>query len=730
MELVGVVEGIIFRNEENGFTVLELDADGVLETAVGVMPLASEGEKIRLTGSWVAHKDYGRQFKAEQYVVYAPTSLENIEKYLASGVIKGIGPATAGQIVEAFGERSLEIMQFAPERLLEIKGIGKSKLDTIVTSFQEQRSMQDILLALQGYGITTNQAVKIYKIYGDASATRIAENPYCLVEDVVGIGFKTADNIAIHMGVEYSSPFRVSSGLKYLLQWALGEGHTYLPREKLLELAEKMLGVEAQTISEILDQLVLSGQLISQPYPEHEAVYLPRAYGAEMDVANGLLQGRFTQPADTSLLKKLEQEEGIELTEEQRAAICMALDEGICVITGGPGTGKTTIIKFIAALFSRMHLSVELCAPTGRAAKRMTEATGNEAQTIHRLLEYGYAESFGRDADNPLQCDAVIVDEVSMVDIFLMRRLLLALPQGARLVLVGDADQLPSVGPGNVLREIVQDGGIPACRLKKVHRQGINSGIIVNAHRINDGEYPVLTGYDDFVFVERQEAQRALSLVLKAYRQGFMGFEPLVDIQVLSPMKKGVLGVINLNRQLQAAVNPPAPGKAEKAHGETIFRVGDKVIQTKNNYKQEWTRGTGYARQKGEGVFNGDLGSIMAIDAERKTLSVLFDDERQAEYEFAQLDELDLAYCLSVHKSQGSEFPAVLMPLVGGPPMLMTRNLLYTGMTRAKTAAILIGRESTVRAMVDNNFVVQRYSGLLQCMEKVKRMLGSLYGTD
>jgi exodeoxyribonuclease V alpha subunit len=722
--LEGIVESIVFRNEENGFTVMEINTGEDYVIAVGSIPLIGEGERVTLRGDWVSHPSYGRQLKVTSYEIHTPSDEEDIMRYMASGVIRGIGESTAAAIVAFFGVQTLDILQYAPERLEEVRGIGPAKAKIISESFREQKIARELLMGLQSYGITVSQAYKLQKTYGDAALDKIRENPYCMAEDIEGIGFKTADAIALKMGIQPDSPFRISAGLKGTLYRAMSEGHTFLPRETLLNAAQTLLGLPQQALESALDDLLALGQVMLRRYGETQAVYLSAPLRAEIDIASRLSALVHDEEPQPHLIREAQKLEGLELTQEQLSAVSLALSHGACVITGGPGTGKTTILRIILRIFQSMGLGVLLCAPTGRAAKRMSEATGCDASTLHRLLEYAHGEKFQRNQENPLICDVVIIDEMSMVDVFLMRALLLALPESARLIMVGDADQLPSVGPGNVLKDIIASDCVPFCRLNEVHRQSRRSGIVVNAHRINRGEQPLLEQFDDFRFLPREDAADVLKLTLTACKKGFLGFDPSCDIQVLAPMKKGELGVINLNRQIQQALNPEAPGKAQHSFGEKLLRIGDRVIQTRNNYKLDWRKAEGWGQDEGQGVFNGDIGCIMEINEEQKYLRVLFDDAREALYDFTQADELELAYCLSIHKSQGSEFPAVVLPLMGGPPMLFARNLLYTAITRAKKAVLILGRERSVAAMVQNNHIARRYSGLSPLL---KSLAGAAY---
>lgn len=723
MELNGTVKNIIYRNEENGFTVLELtDEQGEEIVAVGPLTLAGLGERIELTGEWTDHKVYGSQFKADSCRTLAPATLRALENYLSSGLIRGVGESTARSIVQCFGMDTLSVMENTPERLTEVAGIGKMRAAMIIESFRKQRDMRDIMIALQEYGVTVNQAVKLYKLYGPLCIARIRENPYSLIDDVESIGFKTADKIALKAGVEHESPFRIRAGLKYVLSWVGREGHTYLPREKLVELARETLECDLAKIENILEKMLEQTEFVSKTIDGTDAVFLPFFHYIESDLAKRLLaaakplvENPFINVKDE--LHKLEKEWDMELAGQQRDAVFMALTEGALVITGGPGTGKTTILRFIIQIMTKLGMDFELCAPTGRAAKRMTEATGFEARTIHRLLEYGFAaDGFSRNEDNPVLSDAVIVDEMSMVDAPLMHSLLRALHPDTRLIMVGDADQLPPVGAGNVLRDICMSGEIPVVRLNEIYRQEENSLIVHNAHRVNKGRQPILNKPDsDFRFLQIDRPEDIMNEVIRLLKGASRNssFDPMKDIQVLSPMKKGMLGVKNLNVRIQAALNPPDGRKTEKTFGDTLFREGDKVMQIKNNYRTEWIKNAdGKASEEGAGVFNGDIGTIISIDQDQHEMNVLFDDERLVCYDFTQLDELELAYCVSIHKSQGSEFTVAVLPLAGGPPMLMTRNLLYTAITRAKERVYILGKRESVAQMVNNNLTRKRYSSL------------------
>lgn len=720
-KIEALVLDVSFRNEENGFTVLQVRLDdGRRVAAVGVMPELAGGERVALTGEWSEHPQYGRQIRVTLCEAHAPTTLSGIERYLGSGLLRGVGPATARQIVERFGEDTLDILQYAPERLREISGIGAKRARRIAESFAEQHQMREAMVYLQGYGLSPALSMKIFKCYGARVQSVIRENPYRLVEDIPGVGFKTADRIAAALGIAPDAPERLRAGVCYALSEAMASGgHTYLPREVILWQAAKLLGAAEEAVQAALDALLLDQALIAREVDEHVAVYLPGAYRAETETARRLLGLMEALPYQSApdLPERLtvwEQRTGITLNDGQRRAVRAAVTEGVTVVTGGPGTGKTTIIRCILSLLDEQD-EVLLAAPTGRAAKRMTEATGREACTLHRLLEYGGEEgAFARNADNPIEADVLIVDEMSMVDIYLMRSLLCALLPCTRLILVGDADQLPSVGAGNVLRDILQSDAVPVVRLQEIYRQDAHSMIVLNAHRINQGEMPCLNSRGGDFFLERCDgavrAAQTIAELVAARLPPFLGVDALRDIQVLSPMKKGECGVTALNRLLQERMNPRRAGVPERAWGETVFRVGDKVMQTRNDYQMRWRRSAAEWEEEGDGVFNGDMGIVLAIDEEEQTLTVRFDDERECTYEGAQLDDLELAYCVSVHKSQGSEFPAVVMPAVGGPPMLLTRNLFYTAVTRARRAVVLVGREAVVSQMVQNARTAKRYS--------------------
>ena len=735
MEIIeAFADETVFRNEENGYTVLVVKAGKSRVSAVGIMPPIAVGEKLRITGDWTEHPVYGRQIKVQSIEIEKPTTLSGIEKYLSSGMIRGIGPATAKLLIRAFGEETLDVLYSQPEKLLDVPGIGQKRAQMIQESYAEQAQQREAMVFLQSYGVTPALAVKIYKRYGENVRQVITRNPYRLVEDVEGIGFKTADRIAASLGIEQSSEYRLSAGVKYTLSEATaGAGHCYLPRPELALAARRLLGSDADSIDRTIDSLILSHDISAQILPcdngeEVVALYLPSTYRAESEVARRLREMIDAMPDSmasdlTAQIDELERIEGLAFHSQQRQAIETAVTYGMTVITGGPGTGKTTIIKCIIKLLS-VHGDVALAAPTGRAAKRMSEACGMEAKTLHRLLEYGGEEGdFARSEDNPLEIDTLIIDEMSMVDIFLMRSLLRALVPGTRLIMVGDADQLPSVGAGNVLRDILDSSVIPSVRLTEIFRQDEKSMIVYNAHRINRGESPRLNAKGSDFFFERavspSDAAKRIVTLCSARLPGFLGLDPVRQMQVLSPTKKGECGVWMLNQLLQAEFNPPASGKHERVRGDTTFREGDKVMQTRNNYQLKWKKEGAIGIEDGQGVFNGDIGFVTLIDPQEHVMEVQFDDERTATYEGGDVDDLELAYCISVHKSQGSEFPVVIMPAVGGPPMLLTRNLFYTAVTRARRMVMIVGRENAIEQMIANVNTRRRYSALCWRLKQI-----------
>ena len=734
------VLGTIYRNDDNGYTVLTAREGRREITVVGTLPELHPGEQAVFTGEWISHPTYGRQLKCASVELQKPTTLLGIERYLGSGIIRGVGPSTAKAIVAHFGEDTLRVLSEHPEMLQEVPKMGKKRWKQIAESYREQEGARTAMVFLQTYGIPATLSIKISKLYGERTPAIIKENPYRLCEDIDGVGFLTADRIGTSLGVPPDSEGRICAALKYLLkEAAASQGHIYLPRKELLQRAAQLLRVEGELAEHHLMRMTMVRELIQSGEDGEERIYLPAFESAEREVALRLCElmaayGHGSAAGIDREIDKFQKKHNITFSARQREAIAAANQEGVLVITGGPGTGKTTIINCIISLLSQEG-EVVLCAPTGRAAKRMTEATGVESKTVHRLLEYGGDEGqFARNQENPIEADVVIVDEVSMVDLMLMRSLLRAIEPGTRLILVGDADQLPSVGAGNVLGDVLASGVIPKCMLTDIFRQGETSRIVVNAHRINHGETPLLNEKGTDFFFERKQgfydaAQTIVSLVTQRLPK-FLRYDPseyaeqaVRSIQVLAPAKKGECGVITLNQMLQAALNPPAKDKPSLQYGETIFRLGDKVMQTKNDYQLEWRRNTASGWEDGQGVFNGDVGFVVDVDPEEHCLTVRFDEEKEAVYASAQFENLDLAYCLSVHKSQGSEFPVVVMPVVGGPPMLLTRNLFYTALTRARTLVVLVGREEVVRLMVENDHILKRYTTLAERLQHVSTLV-------
>lgn len=725
-EIRGTVEDLVFQNEENGYVVAHIKEDKDMITIVGCIPYISEGQNLKLTGEWVVHPQFGKQFKVEGCEELMPSSIVGIEKYLSSGIITGIGPVTAKKIVEKFGDKTLEILDNNIERLREIEGIGEKKIEVIYESYSKQREIKNIMVFLQTYGVTPNQCVKIYKRFGGSSIQVVKENPYILTEEVAGIGFKTADKIARSLGIEINSPFRIQSGVRYIINEFCSLGNTFMPLDKLLKEGKDVLGVQEGDVEKVIYDCNVDGKLKVEVINDVNCVFNIPYYYCELGVTKKILTLSFSNFNELKIdinneIKDFEESNGIEFASSQIEAIKGAVESGIEVITGGPGTGKTTIINCITSIFEKAGMRVFMAAPTGRAAKRMTEATGRESKTIHRLLELGFndddAMDFIRDEGSPLECDVVIIDEASMIDIMLMNSLLKAIAVGTRLIIVGDVDQLPSVGPGNVLRDIIESKCVKVVRLKDIFRQAQESMIVVNAHKINNGKMPMLNEKNkDFYFIRNEEpgsiAQTIIDLINTRLPKFNANWNKMKHIQILSPMRKGVLGVLNLNKKLQEILNPMDSSKKEKEFRDLVFRTGDKVMQIKNNYSIKWTRISGEGDSEGIGVFNGDVGYIEDIDEENDTVNVVFDDERRVFYENIYLDELDLAYSITIHKSQGSEFPVVIMPVFMGSPLLMNKNLLYTGITRAKQMVVLVGSIKAVQFMITNNRSFERYSAL------------------
>ncbi len=729
--LNGYVDHIIFRNAENGYTVFELVAEEEEITCVGMFSDIVEGENLELTGEFTEHPTYGRQFKVRSYEEKAPQDEVAIERYLGSGAIKGIGLALAARIVRRFKSDTFRIIEEEPERLAEVKGISERKAREIAEQVNTKKDLRQAMIFLQQYGINTNLAVKIYNQYGQRVYGILKENPYQMAEDIDGVGFKTADEIAGRVGIRTASDFRIRSGILYCLQQASAEGHTYLPMEELTQRTAGLLEIDPQHIEKHYMNLAIDRKLVMQVKEDMTQIYASTFYHMEANTAAMLRQlnvsYKVAEEEIDNRIKKIEKQTEIELDEQQKNAVKEAVRNGLLIVTGGPGTGKTTTINTIIRYFEMEGMDIFLAAPTGRAAKRMTETTGFEARTIHRMLELsGGPEGnggFERNEQNPLETDVIIIDEMSMVDISLMYALLKAIVAGTRLILVGDVNQLPSVGPGAVLKDIIDSEQFHTVKLNKIFRQASTSDIIVNAHKINNGEEVVLDNKSmDFFFLKRYEADKIIQVTLQLIKQKLPKFVDATeyDIQVLTPMRKGLLGVERLNTILQMYLNPQSPSKREKEYGGVIFREGDKVMQIKNNYQLEWEIRSKYGLciDKGMGVFNGDTGIIREINSFAETVTVAFDEGRMVEYPFKMLEELELAYAITIHKSQGSEYPAVVIPLFQGPRMLMNRNLLYTAVTRAKKCVTLVGDDEIFYTMIQNNSQLRRYSGLKERLQE------------
>lgn len=722
------MEHIIYRNADNGYTVLNLVSGEEEITCVGFFSAVAEGENIEASGDYTEHPTYGQQFKVEHFEEKAPEDEEAIERYLGSGAIRGIGLALAARIVRRFKEDTFRIIEEEPERLAEIKGISERKAMEIASQVNEKRDLRQAMIFLQQYGITMNLAVKVYQTYGQEVYGIIKENPYRLADDIEGVGFRTADEIATRVGIRMDSDFRIRSGILYVLLQAAGEGHTYLPEEELTKRAGQLLEVKGEQIEKQYMDLAIERKIIlKQSEGEPAQIYAASFYYMEANTATMLKQLNVTYDVpDIEIeqrIRGIEKQTGMELDEHQVTAVKEAVRNGLLIITGGPGTGKTTTINTIIKYFETEGLDIFLAAPTGRAAKRMSETTGFEARTVHRMLDLnGGMEGnagFERNENNPLETDVIIIDEMSMVDISLMHSLLKAVAVGTRLILVGDVNQLPSVGPGSVLRDIIRSHSCNVVMLTKIFRQASTSDIIVNAHKINQGGEVTLDNKSmDFFFLKRYDADVIIHVVLQLIKQKLPKFVDATpyDIQVLTPMRKGLLGVERLNGILQQYLNPPMKHKMEKDHGDICFREGDKVMQTRNNYQLVWEIRTklGLTVDKGTGVFNGDMGIVREINDFAETMTVEFEEGRMVEYPYKLLDELELAYAITIHKSQGSEYPAVVIPLLNGPAMLMNRNLLYTAVTRARKCVTLVGNDATFHGMIKNTSQHKRYSGLCE----------------
>lgn len=732
--LSGYVEKIVYRNSDNGYTVLTVADKNDETTCVGTFQYISEGEYVEMEGDYVTHPSYGEQLSVRTYEIKEPEDEKAIVRYLGSGAIKGIGPALADRIVRHFKEDTFRIIEEEPERLQEVKGISKRIAMDIASQLEEKKDMRKAMIFLQQYGMSMNLAVKIYHTYGPEMYNIIKKNPYKLADDIEGVGFKIADEIAMKAGISENSDFRIKSGISYVLSLAGVNGHVYLPEEELLRETGAMLGIgNIDDIEKYLMDMVIDKKIVVKKMPQGNRVYSSTYYYAELNIAAKLKELDISESVpEEKLVKKIaaiEKENGIMLDELQRQAVMEAANCGILVVTGGPGTGKTTTINTIIHYFESQGMEILLAAPTGRAAKRMTDATGHEAQTVHRMLEImGVPEEdtkgtehigmhFEKNEMNPLEADVVIIDEMSMVDMFLMNSLLRAVTPGTKLILVGDSNQLPSVGPGNVLKDIINSERYHVVRLTKIFRQATQSDIVVNAHKINHGEQVSLDNHSkDFLFIRRSEVNQIINATITLVREKLPKYvnAEIQDIQVLTPMRKGALGVERLNEILQHYLNPADDHKREKESGSGVFREGDKVMQVKNNYQTTWEK-RGYhdvVLEEGMGVFNGDMGIIRKINLYAENLEVEFEDGKFVTYPFKQLDELELAYAVTIHKSQGSEYPAVVLPLLTGPRMLMTRNLLYTGVTRAKQCVCIVGMENAVQEMIANESEQKRYSSL------------------
>ena len=738
--ITGYIDHIIFRNEDNGYTVMVLKGGSEEDelTCVGSFPVVTQGASVELEGNFTQHPVYGKQFQAVRLTEKMPEDALAMERYLGSGAIKGIGAALAGRIVRHFGDDTFQIVENEPERLSEVKGISEKKAREIAMQIAEKSDMRKAMMFLQKYGISLNLGAKIYQKYGDSVYSVLQENPYRLADDISGVGFKIADEIAYRIGIHTDSDYRIKSGMVYTLLQATGEGHVYLPKDELFQRAAELLGVDSSYMEKHLVDLAMDRKIVQKEQGDQILIYPAQYYYLELNTARMLRELDIFCPEDEKIVERrivqIEKETGTVLDEMQKKAVQEAAGHGLLILAGGPGTGKTTTINAIIRYFEGEGAEIRLAAPTGRAAKRMTEATGYEAQTIHRLLELsgmpeddreGQPIHFERNAENPLETDVIIIDEMSMVDIHLIHSLLMAVTAGTRLILVGDENQLPSVGPGNVLRDIIRSGQFPVVELKKIFRQASESDIVVNAHKINKGEQVEINNKSrDFFFLKRYDADIIIRVVIALIQEKlpkYVEAKPF-EIQVLTSMRKGLLGVERLNQILQRYLNPPDASKKEKEIGQGLFREGDKVMQVRNNYQLEWEiRGRyGIPIEKGVGVFNGDTGIIKTINEFAETAEVEFEDGRWAEYSFKQLDELELAYAVTIHKSQGSEYPAVIIPLLSGPRMLMNRNLLYTAVTRARKCVTVVGSEETFRDMIRNEKQQRRYSSLDQRIQETE----------
>lgn len=724
--LNGIVEAIVFKSEDTGYVVSKINLEKEIINAVGIVPFMKEGQNVKLKGEWVIHKQFGKQFNIEEYEEILPDSIKGIERYLSTGIVKGIGPITAKRLVERFKEKTLEVLDNDIDKIKGVEGIGQKKFEIIKESYNEQKELKDIILYFQGHGMTTNQCIKVYKAFGANARDIVSNNPYILSDEITGIGFITADRIAKSIGIEPTSQFRIQSGIIYILNQFSSSGNTYMPKDELVKETIKLLGATNELVDDALYNLTVDSRIKVEKIDGVESVFALPYYYCELGVTNRIitlsLENFRSINADVEFeVGVFEKRNNMKFADSQKEAIVGAFENGIEIITGGPGTGKTTIIKAIIEIYENNNMKVVLGAPTGRAAKRMSESTGREAKTIHRILEMGVNDDgksyYKRGENEPLEADVIIIDEASMIDVMLMNSLLKAIKLGTRLIIVGDVDQLPSVGAGNVLKDLIESNFIKVVRLRDIFRQGQESLIVVNAHKINNGEMPVLNRRDgDFFFENKEDVNEILRTIIDLINRRLPNYnkkwDNFRDIQILTPTRKGVLGVQNLNNQLQEVLNPKAKHKKEKELKEIIFREGDKVMQTKNNYSLKWVRINGDGDNEGVGVFNGDMGYIESINDEEKNITVIFDDERRVVYDYVYLDELELAYAITIHKSQGSEFKVIITPAFMGSPFLMNKNLLYTAITRAKEMVVVVGLPKALKYMVTNTRSVERYSSL------------------
>ncbi|PBF90433.1 AAA family ATPase [Clostridioides difficile] len=731
-KLEGMISEIVFKNEDNGYTIAHLVNENDEIVVVGCMPTLAIGESIEVEGKWVNHKIYGTQFEVNSFMPVTPSSLEGIYVYLSSGMIHGIGEKMAKRIIDKFGVDTLEVIQNSPEKLQEVEGIGSKKVKQIVKSYEEDRELRNIIIQLSPFGITPNYCLKIYKKYKSSAIEVINKNPYQLAEDIRGIGFKVADSIASKIGIDKNSKDRICQGILYTLNKSLSNGHTYLPEHVLIQDSEKLWELNGEIIKECVMMLVYNQKIHIEKVNNENLIYLMPYYLAENGVCSQIVKLSQYEFEDLKIdidneINVLEEDKKIKLAEKQILAVKESVNSGVLIITGGPGTGKTTTINAIIDIFENNGKSVTLAAPTGRAAKRMSETSNKEAKTIHRLLEMGFSTdddlTFFKDEEDPINSDVIIVDEVSMVDIILMYNLLRAIKLGTRVILVGDSDQLPSVGAGNVLKDMINSNIINVVKLNEIFRQAQESMIIVNAHKINNGEPLYLnTKGKDFFFIRKSTNEEILNEIIGLVNERLPKFykvDKLKDIQVLSSMRKGELGVTNLNIELQKYLNKKEKFKVEESFSKRLFRVGDKVMQVKNNYTKKWE--TEDQKESGEGIYNGDIGYVYHIDKDKKTIYILFDQTKIVSYLYDELDEIDHSFCTTIHKSQGSEFPVVVLPIAWAPPMLLSRNLLYTAVTRAKKLVVLVGDVKYLEYMIKNNRVNQRYSNLGYKLNKFKQ---------